>query len=148
MFYYIGLQTTTEISSYMICQSCWNIYHWQSEHEHIHDGAHAHFSRAVRDVINNIYHARWTGRGGPTAWPPCLNLYLWGHLQTLVYAARTDNVGAPHYRLVDACQTIRNCPGVFGRMRRSKWDVPRRSLNLCEWVLYYDRQSVGQSVLE
>jgi hypothetical protein len=28
------------------------------------------FSRAVRDVLSNSYHDRWTGRGGPTAWPP------------------------------------------------------------------------------
>jgi hypothetical protein len=34
MFYHIGIQaTTTEISSYMICQSYWKMYHWQSEHE-------------------------------------------------------------------------------------------------------------------
>jgi hypothetical protein len=25
-------------------------------------GAPAHFSRAVRDVLNNIYHDRWIGR--------------------------------------------------------------------------------------
>jgi hypothetical protein len=35
MFRHIGLQvTTTEISSYMICQSYWKMYHWQSEHEY------------------------------------------------------------------------------------------------------------------
>jgi hypothetical protein len=46
-------------------------YHWQLEHEcDMHDGAPAHFSRAVRDVLNNTYHDRWIGRGGPTAWPP------------------------------------------------------------------------------
>jgi hypothetical protein len=34
MFCYIGLQaTTTQISSYTICQSYWKMYHWQSEHE-------------------------------------------------------------------------------------------------------------------
>jgi hypothetical protein len=34
MFCHIGLQaTTTEISSYMICQSYQKMYHWQSEHE-------------------------------------------------------------------------------------------------------------------
>jgi hypothetical protein len=31
-FCHIGLQaTTTEILSYMICQSCWKMYHWESE---------------------------------------------------------------------------------------------------------------------
>jgi hypothetical protein len=34
MFRHIGLQTTTtEVSSYMICQSYWRLYHWQSEQE-------------------------------------------------------------------------------------------------------------------
>jgi hypothetical protein len=37
---------------------------------YMHDGAPAHFSRAVRDVLSNTYHDRWIGRGGPTAWPP------------------------------------------------------------------------------
>jgi hypothetical protein len=30
----------------------------------------AHFSRVMRDVLNNTYHGRRPGRGGPTAWPP------------------------------------------------------------------------------
>jgi hypothetical protein len=38
---------------------------------YMHNGAPAHFSRAVRDVLRNIYHCQWIGRGGPTAWPPC-----------------------------------------------------------------------------
>jgi hypothetical protein len=86
-----------------------------------HDGAPAHFSRAVRDVLNNTYQDRWIGRGGHTAWPPRspdlnpLNFYLWGHLKTLVSAAPVDNEVA----LVDACQTIRNYPGSFERMQRT-----------------------------
>jgi hypothetical protein len=32
---------------------------------YMHGGAPAHFSRAVRDVLNNTYHDRWIGRGGP-----------------------------------------------------------------------------------
>jgi hypothetical protein len=33
----------------------------------MHDGAPAHSSRAVRDVLNNTNHDRWPGRGGPMA---------------------------------------------------------------------------------
>jgi hypothetical protein len=36
---------------------------------YMHDGAPAHFSRAVRDVLSNKCHDRWIGRGGPPAWP-------------------------------------------------------------------------------
>jgi hypothetical protein len=57
---------------------------------YMHDGAPAHF-------LSNTYHDRWTGRGGPTAWPPRspdlnpLDLYLWGHVKTFMYAAPVDN---------------------------------------------------------
>jgi hypothetical protein len=59
------------------------------------------------------------------AWPPRspdlspMNMYLWGHLKALVYAAPVDNEDALHHRTVDACQTIRNYPGNFERMLRS-----------------------------
>jgi hypothetical protein len=92
---------------------------------YMHDGAPAYSSRAVRDVFNNTYHDWWIGREGPIAWPPRLpdlnplDIYLWGRLKTLVYAAPVDNEEALHNCTVDACQTIRNYPGVFVRMRRS-----------------------------
>jgi hypothetical protein len=65
-----------------------------------------------------------------------LDFYLWGHLKTLVYAAPVDNKEAIHHLIVDACQTIRNYPGIFEPMWRS---VLRRALNLMENILstYY-----------
>jgi hypothetical protein len=42
---------------------------------------------------------------------------MWDHLKALVYAAPVDSEEA--HRIVDACQTIRNYPGTFERMRRS-----------------------------
>jgi hypothetical protein len=89
------------------------------------DGAPAHFSLAVRDVLSNTYHDRKRGKGGPTACPPRspdinpLDFYTWGHLQTRVYADPVDNQESLHHRIVDACQTISNCPAIFERMRRS-----------------------------
>jgi hypothetical protein len=91
----------------------------------MHDGAPAHFSRGVRNDLNSTYHDLWVGTGGPTAWPPRspdlnpLNFYLWGHLKTLVYAASVDKEEVLHHRIVETCQTIRNYPGIFERMRRS-----------------------------
>jgi hypothetical protein len=35
-------------------------------------------------------------------------------------AAPVDDEDVPRHRTVDACQTIRNYPGIFERMRRSK----------------------------
>jgi hypothetical protein len=83
---------------------------------YMHDGVPAHFSRAVRDVLNNTYHDRWTGRGGHTAWAPrsadlnLLNFYLWGHLKTRVFASPVENEEALYHRIVDAYQTICNYP--------------------------------------
>jgi hypothetical protein len=45
--------------------------------------------------------------------------YPWKHLKTFVYAAPVDNEETLHHRTVDACQTIRNCPGISERMLRS-----------------------------
>jgi hypothetical protein len=79
----------------------------------------------VRDVLSNSYHDGWIGTGGPIAWParsPDLNpldFYLWGHLNTLAYAAPVDNEETLHHRTVDACQTINNYPGNFEWMLRS-----------------------------
>jgi hypothetical protein len=96
---------------------------------YMHDGAPTYFSRAVRDFLSNTYHGRWRGRRGYIAWPPRspdlkpLDFYLWEQVKTLVYAASVDNKVAVHRRTVDACQTIRNCPGIFELMR---WSMLRR----------------------
>jgi hypothetical protein len=46
-----------------------------------------------------------------------LDFCLWEQLKAHVYAAPVDNEEA--YPTVDACQPIRNCPGIFERMQRS-----------------------------
>jgi hypothetical protein len=89
----------------------------------MHDDTPVHFSRAMRDVLNNTYHDPWIGTGGPTAWPPyspelnLLKFYLWRHLKPLMYVAPVDNEEA--LRIVDAYRTIRSYLGIFERMQRS-----------------------------
>jgi hypothetical protein len=91
-------------------------------------GALAHFSHGLQDVINNIYHDKWIGRAGPTAWPPCLpdlnplDIYLWGHLKTLMYAAHIDNEEALHHHIVDTCRTIHSYPSISEQM---EWSMMR-----------------------
>ena len=52
----------------------------------MHDGAPAHFSRPVQDVLNNAYHDKWVGRARLVAWSPHCpilspsDFYLQGHL--------------------------------------------------------------------
>jgi hypothetical protein len=71
------------------------------------------------------YHDRWRGRGGPTAWPPRspdlnpLDFYLCWHLNPFVHATPFGSEEALHNRIVDACQNIRNCPGISERIRLS-----------------------------
>jgi hypothetical protein len=78
-----------------------------------------YFGPAVRDVLNNTIHGRWIGRGEQTAWSPRspdlnpLSLYLCGYLKPIVYTAPADNEETFHHRIVDACHTIRNYPGIF-----------------------------------
>lgn len=90
----------------------------------MHDGVPARFGRSLWDVLNNTYHPAWIGAGGLTAWPPSsphfnpLNIYLWEHLESLVYATPAVNEKTLH-RIVDVCQTISNYTGVFEWMRQS-----------------------------
>jgi hypothetical protein len=84
----------------------------------VHVVAPAHFSRAVRDILNSSYHDRWVGAEDPLHGLHPLDLYLWGHVTTRMYAAPVDNEEA-FYCIVDACQTVRNCSGIAERMRRS-----------------------------
>jgi hypothetical protein len=42
-----------------------------------------------------------------------------GTSKTLVYAAPVDSEEALHHRIVDACQTIHNCPSISEWIRRS-----------------------------
>jgi hypothetical protein len=90
----------------------------------MHDGAPAHFSRAVREVLSNFYHAQWIGTGGHTELLHArlvlnpLDFYLLGHLNTFMYAPPDNNEETLHHRIVNACQTIRNYPGIFERRRR------------------------------
>jgi hypothetical protein len=73
MFCHIGLQViTTEISSYTYLPKLLEDVRLvvRARMWYMHDGAPAHFSRAVRDVFNNVYHDQWVGIGEPTAWPP------------------------------------------------------------------------------
>jgi hypothetical protein len=126
MICHVGLHAaTTTISSYMTIQIYLNLYKWQSVRMgYVHDDGPARFSRAVRDIVSSTYHYRWIGRGRPTAWPlrspdfNPLDFFLWGHLKSLAYAAPVDNEETLHHRVVDACQTIRSCPGIFEWMQK------------------------------
>ena len=91
----------------------------------MHDGAPPHFSIAVRNYLNATFPLRWLGRGGPVEWParspdlnPC-DFFLWGHLKDLVYQTEVPDVEELRRRIIHGCQTIRETPGIFQRVRES-----------------------------
>ena len=62
-----------------------------------HDGAPPHYTRHMREYLNESFHNCWLGRGGPVAWPPRwpdltpLDYYFWGHMKTLVYETKVNS---------------------------------------------------------
>jgi hypothetical protein len=62
------------------------------------DGAPAHYSRQVREWLNDKFEGRWIGRRGPIEWPPRSpdltppDFWLWGYLKDLVYAEKPHSM--------------------------------------------------------
>lgn len=77
-----------------------------------HDGCPAHYARTTREVLNQQYHGRWIGRGGPIHWParsPDLTLadiFLWGYLKQKVYIDKPTTPDNMKERIRNACANI------------------------------------------
>jgi hypothetical protein len=132
-FSLIWYTKTTEILSALVRAGFW----------YTRDLSSADSSRAVRDVLNNSCHDRWRGKGGHSIsfpWSPDLNpldCYLWEHLKATACGVPVDNEEALHHRIVDACQTVRNSPGIFERMRRSMVRRVEVCTDLQEMLIIY-----------
>ena len=83
-----------------------------------HDGAPPHYTRHVRDYLNESFPNRWLGRGGPVARSPRspditpLDYYLWGHMKTLVYETKVNSRAAMRDRIFGAAEHICNHPDI------------------------------------
>jgi transposase len=99
----------------------------------MHDGAPAHFARAVRRRLTRKYGQRWMGGGGPVPWPPRspdlnpVDYCVWSQVRSLVYTSAVDTVEELQHRIEGVCQQIRNEPGVTERIRNSM----RRRVQCC-----------------
>jgi hypothetical protein len=106
-----------------------------------HDGASAHCSRAVLDVLNNTCHDGWIGRGGPIVWLPCSPDFSLLHVGTpkepwCVQSYRQGRGTSPSH-----------CGCLSGNLQQPRhlrmhaavggpwWDMSRRALNLVEGIL-------------
>ncbi|GFY34323.1 uncharacterized protein TNCV_2506261 [Trichonephila clavipes] len=82
-----------------------------------HDGASAHFSADVRSALDTAYSGRWIGRGGPVNWPTrspdlsCLDFFVLGHMNSLVYASPVDSDEALVARIAVVAGDIREMTG-------------------------------------
>ena len=81
-----------------------------------HDGAPPHYTRHVRNYLNESFPNHWLGRGGPVAWQlrlpdlTPLDYYLWGHMKMLVYKTKVDSRAALRHRIFAAAEHIRSHP--------------------------------------
>ena len=78
-----------------------------------YDGAPPHYTRHVREYLNESFPNRWLGRGGPIPWPPDLtplDYYLWGHMKALVYESKVDSRTELRARIFAAAEHVRNHP--------------------------------------
>ena len=81
-----------------------------------HDGALPHYTRHVREYLNESFPNCWLGRDGPVAWPPRspdltpLDYYLWGHRKTLMYETKVDSRAALRHRIFAVAEHTHNHP--------------------------------------
>ena len=81
-----------------------------------HDAATPHYTRHVREYLNESFPNRWLGRGGPVAWPPrspdltTLDYYLWGHKKTLLYDTKVHSSAELRHHIFAVAKHIRNHP--------------------------------------
>lgn len=89
-----------------------------------HDGAPAHYARAVRDYLNVTFPLRWIGRGGPVPWPARspdltpLDFFFWGCMKDLVYATPPESELDLVARIVAAAHEIRE-KGILEEVRNN-----------------------------
>ena len=61
------------------------------------DGTPPHFTRYLREYLNETFCNSWLGLCGRVAWPlkspdlTLLDYYIWGHMKTLVYETKFDS---------------------------------------------------------
>ena len=95
------------------------------------DGAPPHYSRAVREYLDETFPEKWIGRRGPIDWlarSPDLtpmDFFFWGVLKDKVYSRKPRSVGDLKNYIRDAFQEINTqrdlcknvCRSVRGRLQ-------------------------------
>ncbi|KYM95667.1 hypothetical protein ALC62_13685 [Cyphomyrmex costatus] len=77
-----------------------------------HDEAPAHYSRRVREFLDERFPDSWIGRGGPIVWParsPDLNVldyFVWGYIKAAVEHIRDGTRNEVRDEIIAAFRTI------------------------------------------
>ena len=135
----IWLDLTFPMDRWMghLIRQCWrrgSYLSWETDVWLQHAGAH--FALSVRDVLNDRFPGRWTGRGSPTSpaplsWPPCSpdlttpDSSLWGVIKGRVAARRYNNNEDLRRAVEDAFRIITR--KMLRRMSKRTW----RRIRLC-----------------
>lgn len=78
------------------------------------DGAPAHWGRISRNWLDQHYHGRWLGRGGPLTWPARspdltpLDFYAWGVMKNDVYSVEIQTQEELTERINGAAERLRS----------------------------------------
>ena len=76
------------------------------------DGAPPHWGSHVRRFLDATFPNRWTGRDGPTLWPPRspdinpLDFFLWGYVKGKVFSTPVPDITNLKAKITDAFATI------------------------------------------
>lgn len=87
------------------------------------DGAPPHYSRVVRQYLNERFPRQWIGRRGPIEWPARspdltpLDFFLWGYLKTKIYKTEPASLEELRRRIVHECSLI--TPQMLQNVRRN-----------------------------
>jgi hypothetical protein len=81
----------------------------------------------ISSALNQRLGEEWRGRGGSVNWPARSSDFsppdfcLSGHPISSVYSVPISNIEVLQQRVENACQDIREKPGIWGRLRTSVW---------------------------
>lgn len=110
-----------------------------------HDGAPAHSSRMVTQLLNDIFGDNWIGLRAPTEWPPRsrdltpLDFFLWGYLKMKVFnGRRIENTEHLKTLIREECAAIP--PDM---LRNTQQNFVRRIRMQCEHLLTKWRRWFG-----
>lgn len=89
------------------------------------DGAPPHWSRAVRNQLNQMFPQRWIGRGGPTNMPPrspdltVMDYFVWSWIKNDVYSHQINTEDQLRTYITESFDRLRADPAMIQNASRN-----------------------------